>query len=163
MKIKTNYIIAVFSGFLIISLNSFAIELRQERRATRFKKTHEFYSPYGIARVSEDIDVLPGNDSFGFFTKSIDENNKICRVRIKVYCDYKFGVTKPVKEKNIELIFDKKLILYKTESNGLLDFLFDCKSDIEKKRVEIRLNKYKIDTTFSNFPKELAVEEENCG
>lgn len=158
-----HYIKIIFFGLLALSLNTQAGELHQERRTTKLTKSHEFYSPYGVARLSEDMDVLPGNDSFGFFTKSVDENKKICRIRIKVYCDYKFGVTKPVKEKNIEFVFDKKLILYKTESDGLLDFLFDCKADIEKKKVEIRLNKHKVDTTFSNFPKELAVEEENCG
>lgn len=150
---------------MLISTTVFAEDepeiIHLKRRETR---SHILLTPAGAAayNTQEDKDLMPGNDSFGFFYKATNEKKGICRLRVKVVCDYGLELLKEQKNLTVKVQFNNTYYNPKTDLEGVLDLIFKCDSHRQNDGVMVTARKHMESSKLSEFPKEIRIPSDDC-
>ncbi|MBC7429988.1 MAG: hypothetical protein H7336_15345 [Bacteriovorax sp.] len=142
-------------GLLFFSLNAFSQTQTQERVPIKLTETNGF-------GMKKETDLLPGNDSFGFFYKELTSETSHCRFKTKVTCDYGLGSTKVIKHKEVRLEFNDGSITHSTDDQGILDLVYKCQPSLIKKSMTIKIGGYQKIMEVPKFPKNLVLSSDDC-
>lgn len=138
----------------------------RERVLTKMYKTKSgvIMIPGGAVGYSmtDEVDLVPGNEAFGFFYKSTNDKKGLCRLRVKVLCDYGLDITKPIINQQAQLRFSEIYYKEKTDVDGVLDILFRCDSYRPDDPVNLMFKKFMYSSKLSEFVKEIRIPEPDC-
>ena len=134
----------------------------QDRVLLKTRQSKPFIGNGIIGEKYSETDYMPGNDGFGFFIKVIGEKNAICRIRLKIGCDYGFGNIHFLKNKKIQLSFQNNTYESNSDDTGLADLLFKCDPKVQDYKSTITYLKIKKDFVLKNAPKEIFFTEKDC-
>ena len=102
-------------------LGSLQVHAQQtERRAKSISRHNGFYT--------ETKDILPGNYSYGFFIQKNENEKSICRIHIKIECDFGLGATRLLKLTAVNFRAENLDFHLTTDDNGILDGYWKCRS-----------------------------------
>ncbi|WP_413585013.1 hypothetical protein [Bdellovibrio sp. HCB274] len=158
------------TSIIAVCVLAFSVTAKSEEEPERVllkrveTKRQYFVSPVGIGTYtkSEEKDLVPGNDSFGFFYKPTDEKRGICRLRVKVVCDYGMEILKEQKNIDVKIQFTDIVYKGKTDLEGIMDALIRCDVHRANDGVIVTARKFMISSKLSEFPKELRIPDADC-
>lgn len=110
----------------------------------------------------QEVDFMPGNDSFGFFLKKGSEDKNFCRLRVKLSCDYGFGSTKALKLKKYTLLIKKISYYSNTDDQGIADGIFMCNSNTPKEKVKLTIDKMQKEFILGSAAQKILFTDKNC-
>lgn len=136
--------------------------LGEESITLKQSKTRTFGGPVLFGEFTEEKNLMPGNDDFGFFYKETGEKKGFCRLRAKVACEFALGIFKEVKLTNIKVQFTDGSIERKTDDKGIFDLIFRCEDFRKNQGVILSVKKHILSTKLTEFPKEIHIPEADC-
>lgn len=157
--------LAAITTVLITSTTAFADDEPERIQLKSYEtQNHLVLTPMGAASfsTSKEKDLMPGNDSFGFFYKANNEKNGICRLRVKVVCDYGMELLKEQKNISLKVQFNNIYYSTKTDLEGIADLIFRCDSQRQNDGVMVTARKHMESSKLSEFPKELRIPADDC-
>ncbi len=121
------------------------------------------YGPISaIGQVSEEKDLMPGNDSFGFFYKPSGDSRGICRIRTKLSCDHGMRLLSELKNQRVLLIVQNKMLSQMTAHDGILDMLFRCPKKWQDLKVQLSAGKYETSFVMKDAPPAHLIPDKQC-
>lgn len=148
---------------ILIIIFSIQIHAQEERIILKGTKTKPVYVPnVGIGETTEEKDFMPGNDEYGFFVRKNSDKNGICRLRMKITCDYGFGSTKSLKLKDTQLNLKNSYFKVRTDDQGVFDLLFKCDPNVSKTKVKLAFGTFSQEFILESAPKELLINDKQC-
>lgn len=148
---------------ILITVYSSLTQAQEERIILKGTKTKPVIIPnVGIGEATEEKDFMPGNNDYGFFVRKNSDKNGICRLRMKVTCDYGFGSTKSLKLKDMQLNLKDSYYKGRTDDQGVIDFLFKCNPHISKMKAKLIIGSFNQEFILESAQKELLINDKQC-
>ncbi len=95
-----------------------------------------------LSQTSEEKDLMPGNNSFGFFYKEKNNREGYCRLRLQFFCDYGLEVLKEIKNQDVLLQIAGGSLIQKTGHDGIADIIFHCSKKWLNETALVRTGKF---------------------
>lgn len=152
---------SVYCFFLMYSLSAYAEEQIPLKSFTTKSKIIPGPTSF-LYESTEEKDLMPGNDSFGFFYLDKGRNRGVCRLRLNVLCDRGLNFFTPLKNKKINLMIDNKFFSQKSNINGVVDMLFRCPKGWGKSNSKLSYGSYEKHFILKNTSEKFVVPDDRC-
>lgn len=137
--------------------------LADESVLLKQRKTKAIGVPPFFGEITEEKDMMPGNDAFGFFYKTLSEKKGYCRLRAKISCEYALGIQKELKHTPVKIHFTDGSIEGKTDDGGIYDMIFRCEDFRKNQGTILSVKKHILSVNkLTEFPKEIMIPEADC-
>lgn len=99
---------------------------------------------------------------FGFsFEKKTNEMG-VCRLRLKVVCDYGLEFEKALKNTEVSMLIDGKILNGKTNLEGIMDGTFDCPTKTQNMNARLNVKKHQQNFVLKDSPGVIKIPEKVC-
>ncbi|MBY0384949.1 hypothetical protein K2X05_07310 [bacterium] len=150
----------------VLILNFIFFLFAEEDLNTKKWRTHTTVQENGQTVLTNNPQkqqtVSVSDAQFGFSFQRQSDEMGICHLRLKVVCDYGFEFQKALKNADIVVEIDNKLLKAKTDLDGVMDSSFNCLSKIRDMDASLNVKKHQQKFVLKDSPGVIKIPEKIC-
>lgn len=117
---------------------------------------------FQIISPQEQNDSSFNESDLGFSFEKKSNEMGLCRLRWKVVCDYGLAFQKALKNTEVVVEIDKKLLNGKTDSDGMMDGSFECPAKIQDMEASLHVKNHQLKFRLKDSPGLIKIPEKVC-